>query len=187
MKPGSAAMLRGFAAACLLAATLGASAADTPAAGITLKTGWLRPVAAGMAEAKVYVDIASATDLVLVGATTPVARKVELVDVTNKGDQSESRVVASMPVPAGKMTRLAYRGSHLRLVDINKDLANGTVVPVTLAFKSPDGKDVTAQFDAKVRGLLLPLQMPAVVDKDPNAETKAAAPAVNEAAPATGK
>ncbi len=119
-----------------------------------------------MAEAKVYVDIASATDLVLVGATTPVARKVELVDVTIKGDQSESRVVASMPVPGGKMTRLAYRGSHLRLVDINKDLANGTVVPVTLAFKSPDGKDVTAQFDAKVRGLLLPLQMPAVVDKD---------------------
>ena len=187
MKPGPAAVLRGCAATCLLALSLGASAADTPAAGITLKTGWLRPAAAGMAEARVYVDIVSATDLVLVGATTPVARKVELVDVTLKGDQSESRVVASMPVPGGKMTRLAYRGSHLRLVDINKDLANGTAVPVTLAFKSPDGKDVTAQFDARVRGLLLPQQMPAVVKQEAQPAAKDAAPDAKDAAPAMAK
>jgi periplasmic copper chaperone A len=177
MKPGAAVLLRGCAATCLLALSLGAPAADMPGPGITLKTGWLRPAAAGMAEASVYVDIVSATDLVLVGATTPVARKVELVEVTFKGDQSESRVVASMPVPGGRTTRLAYRGSHLRLVDINKDLANGTAVPVTLAFKSADGKDVTAQFDARVRGLLLPQQMPAVVKQE-------AQPAVKDAAPA---
>jgi periplasmic copper chaperone A len=187
MTPGFTALLHGCAAACLVAVTLGAFAADPPDAGITLKTGWLRPAAAGMAEARVYVDIVSATDLVLVGATTPVARKVELVDVTLKGDQSESRVVAAMPVPGGKMTRLAYRGSHLRLVDINKDLANGTVVPVTLAFKSPDGKDVAARFEAKVRGMLLPQQMPAVVKQEAEPAAKDVAPGVKDAAPAMAK
>ena len=99
MNRGTLALLRRCAVAAALAVSLGASAADAPAGGVTLKTGWLRPVAAGMAEAKVYVDITSATDLVLVGATTPVARKVELVEVTAKGEQSEAKVVASMPVP----------------------------------------------------------------------------------------
>jgi periplasmic copper chaperone A len=187
MNPGPTALLRGCTAACLLVVTLGVVAADTPAANVTLKTGWLRPAAAGMAEARVYVDIVSATDLVLVGATTPVARKVELVDVTIKGDQSETRVVASMPVPGGKMTRLAYRGSHLRLVDINKDLANGAAVPVTLAFKSPDGKELSARFDATVRGLLLPQQMPAVVNKDADTAVRDATPPTGATAPGIAK
>jgi copper(I)-binding protein len=170
-----------------LLVSLLASAADTPAGGVTLKIGWMRPAAAGMAEAKVYVDITSETDLVLVGATTPVARKVELVDVTSKGEQSEAKVVASMPVPGGKTTRLAYLGSHLRLVDINKDLANGNAVPITLAFKSPEGKQVSAQFDARVRGLLLPQQMPALVKQDAAPAASDAAPAAMDAAPAMAK
>jgi len=191
MNPGSTALLRRCAAASVLAVSLFvslvASAADAPTGSVTLKTGWLRPAAAGMAEAKVYVDITSETDLVLVGATTPVARKVELVDVTTKGEQSEARLVASMPVPAGKTTRLAYLGSHLRLVDINKDLANGNSVPITLAFKSPDGREVTAQFDARVRGLLLPQQMPALIKPIDEPAAKDLAPAAKDAAPAMAK
>ncbi len=174
--------MHGIVAACAVAAAccaLGgdAFAADTMASPtiaspITLKTAWLRPAAAGMADAQAYVDIVSATDLELVGASTPFAKKVELVQVTMKGDVAESKVVTSMPVPGGKTTRLAYRGSHLRLVEIAKSFGNGTPVPLTLAFKSPDGKDVTATIDAQVRGLLLPQQMPAVVTKDPEPAVK---------------
>ena len=180
-------VLRRGAATLALAVSLGASAADVPVGSVTLKTGWLRPAAAGMAEAKVYVDIVSETDLVLVGATTPVARKVELVDVTTKGEQSEAKVVASMPVPGGKTTRLAYLGSHLRLVDITKDLANGNAVPITLAFKKPDGKELTVQFDARVRGLLLPQQMPASIKPIDEPAAKGAAPSVKDPAPPMAK
>jgi copper(I)-binding protein len=184
MNNGAVALLRRCAAACVLVVSLVASAADAPAGSVTLKTGWLRPAAAGMAEAKVYVDITSESDLVLVGATTPVARRVELVDVTTKGEQSEAKVVTSMPVPGGKTTRLAYLGSHLRLVDVNKDLANGNAVPITLAFKSPDGKAVAAQFDARVRGLLLPQPMPALIKPVDEPAPKDVAPAAKGAAPA---
>jgi copper(I)-binding protein len=106
---------------------------------------------------------------------------------TAKGALSEAKVVASMPVPAGKTTRLAYLGSHLRLVDINTALANGNAVPITLAFKSPDGKQVTAQFDARVRGLLLPQQMPALDKQDAEPAAKDAAPAAKDASPAMAK
>ena len=171
--------LRGFVAACAFAAACVAAAGD-PAPGITLKTAWLRPAAAGMAEAQAYVDIISASDLVLVGASTPFAKKVELVEVTMKDDKPEAKVVASMPVPGGKTTRLAYRGSHLRLVDITKDFGNGTPVPLTLEFKSPDGRQLTASVNATVRGVLLPQQMPATAPT-------AAEPAASGAAPAAAK
>ena len=138
--------------------------ATTVAAGdVTLKTAWMRPAGSGT-DAQIYVDIVSDTDLVLVGASTPLAKKIELIEVTVPGEPSEGRVVSSMPVPGGKMTRLAYRGSHLRLVEITKDLANGTLVPVTLAFKNPEGKTMTAKFEAQVRGLLPPPRtMPAPI------------------------
>jgi len=179
--------LRGAAAVVALLASVCAVAADTPSGSVTLKTAWLRPAATGMAEAKVYVDIVSETDLVLVGATTPVARKVELVDVTTKDGQYEAKVVSSMSVPGGKTTRLAYLGSHLRLVDVNKDLANGNAVPITLAFKKPDGKEVTATFDASVRGLLLPQQTPAIVKPEAEPAARDVAPAAKETAPAMAK
>ena len=145
-------------AGCALMAVTAALAVD-----VTLKTAWMRPAAAGMSEAQIYVDIVSDTDLVLVAASTPVAKKVELVEVTVPGEPSDGKVVASMPVPGGKTTRLAYKGSHLRLVEITKDVGNGTLVPVTLEFKTPEGKSTTAKFEDQVRGLLLPRTMPAPI------------------------
>ena len=143
---------------------------------VTLSTAWLRPAAAG-SDAQVYVDIASDIDLVLVSASTPVAKKVELVAVAVPGEPSDGKVVASMPVAGGKTTRLAYKGSFLRLVQLNKDLGNGTLVPVTLEFKTPDGKAMTAKFDAQVRGLLPPRTMPAPIKPVEADPPKDAAPA----------
>ena len=150
--------VRAALAGCALMVATAAAAGD-----VTLKTAWMRPAGAGT-EAQIYVDIVSDTDLVLVGASTPVAKKIELIEVTVPGEPSDGKVVSSMPVPGGKMTRLAYRGSHLRLVEVTKDLGNGTLVPVTLAFKNPEGKTMTAKFEAQVRGLLPPPRtMPAPI------------------------
>jgi len=150
--------LRAALAGCALMVATTAAAGD-----VTLKSAWMRPAGAGT-DAQIYVDIVSDTDLVLVGASTHVARKIELIEVTVPGEPSEGKVVSSMPVPGGKMTRLAYRGSHLRLVEVTKDLGNGTLVPVTLAFKNPEGKTMTAKFEAQVRGLLPPPRtMPAPI------------------------
>jgi len=165
-------------ARCGIAALCAMSAACALATEVTLRTAWLRPAAGGMAEALAYVDITSDSDLELVGASTPFAKKVELVLVTIKDNvPAEPKVVDSLPVPAGKTTRLAYRGSHLRLVEITKSFGNGTAVPLTLLFKSRDGKEVTAAVDAQVRGLLLPQQMPAVVGKEPEPPAKESSPA----------
>ena len=130
------------------------------AADITLKSAWMRPAPGGAETARAYVDIESSVALQLVGASTPVARRVEIVLVRQIGDPSSEEVVASLPVPAGTTTRLAYRGNHLRFIGIAHDLANGTPVPLTLTFRDAAGREVRAITNVLVRGLLLPQQMP---------------------------
>jgi len=100
-----------------------------------------------------------------VGATTPVARKVEIVQVTRLDGTDPGKVVAKMAVEPGAPTRLAYKGSHLRLVKVRRDLALGSPVPVTLQFRDRAGRRVTAQADVQVRGVALP--MPAASDGQP--------------------
>ena len=150
---------RGAAAAVLLVLL----AAPAAAAEIKLSSAWMRPAPAG-SDARAYVDIASDVPLTLVGATTPLARKVELVLLKKYDGTDPGKVVARMPVEPGTPTRLAYKGSHLRLVGVRKDLLPGAPVPVTLQFRDRAGKRFTAQADIRVHGVALP--MPAAPDPD---------------------
>jgi copper(I)-binding protein len=149
-----AGMLRGarraFAAAVLCALAAGAAATD-----IKLTSMWMRPAEKGT-DAKAYVDIASDTPLTLVGATTPVARNVQLVLLKKYDGTDPGKVVTRIPVEPATPTRLAYKGSHLLLVGVREDLVPNAAVPVTLLFRDKAGKRVTAQADIRVHGLALP-------------------------------
>jgi copper(I)-binding protein len=129
------------------------------AAEVRLQNAWMRPAPAGAETAKAYVDIASDGALELVGASTPAAKKVELVAVTVKDTTIEEKIVASLPVAAGTPTRLAFNGNHLLLSGITRDLGNGAPVPLTLTFKDAGGKTVQATTRILVRGLLRPEQV----------------------------
>jgi copper(I)-binding protein len=145
-------------ALAMLGITL-AGAAD--AAEVTLKNAWMRPAAAGAESARAYVDIVSDTALVLTAASTPIASKVQIVLVKTIGDPDSEEMVPSLAVPAGKTTRLAYRGDHLRLVGVSRDVGNGDPVPLALTFKDAAGQSVKATTNVVVRGLLLPQHTPA--------------------------
>jgi copper(I)-binding protein len=138
----------GFVLAALLAAP--AQAVD-----IRLSSAWMRPAAAG-SDARAYVDIHSDAPLTLVGASTPLARKVAIVVVRKTDGLDPGKVVRRLPVSAGTPTRLAYKGNHLLLAGVRRDIANGTPVPLTLEFRDAAGKRYEARTDLRVRGLLLP-------------------------------
>ena len=86
---------------------------------------------------------------------------MQLVRVDRIDDPASEVVVREMAVPAGTTTRLAYRGDHLRLTGIKRDVANGDPVPLTLTFRDAAGKRLVATTSIVVRGLLLPQQGPA--------------------------
>jgi copper(I)-binding protein len=141
-------------------AVLGVSLAGVVhATEVTLRNAWMRPAPAGAESARAYVDIGSDAPLVLTGASTPIASKVQIVLVKRLGDPESEEVVPSLAVLAGATTRLAYRGDHLRLVGVTRDVANGDPVPLTLTFKDAAGRPVKATTDIVVRGLLSPQRM----------------------------
>ena len=137
------------------AAILGiACHAGAQSAAVDLDSAWMRPALAGQARARTYVDIKSDTALTLTQATTPVAGAIEFVTVAGNGDAET--VVATVAVAPGVPTRLAFRGNHLRLVDINRDLRNGEQVPVTLHFRDAQDRVVSATATVVVRGFTVP-------------------------------
>lgn len=129
-------------------------AALAAAQGITLSEAWMRPAYQGQPTASLYVDIASAEALKLVGARSPLATRAEIILAEiGEPDPSKHKVVKELPVPANAQTRLAYLGNHVRLHGIKRDLKPGERVPVTLVFVGADGKQRTASTEALIRGL----------------------------------
>jgi copper(I)-binding protein len=74
---------------------------------------------------------AGAADRV-VGASTPVAGRVEMHVTLREGDVMKMREVKSFEVPAGGSFELKPGGAHLMLVDLKRALKKGETVPLTL-------------------------------------------------------
>src|SRR4029453_9417781 len=129
------------------------------AAEVTLRNAWMRPAPAGAASARAYVDIGSDASLVLTGASTPIASKVQIVLVKRIGDPDSEEVVPSLAVLAGATTRLAYLCDHLRLVGITRDVANGESIPLTLTFTDSARRPVKATTNVVISGVVCPPQI----------------------------
>lgn len=139
---------------CYLIGAAAALAASIAAAEVKLENGWLRPAYAGQPAAMVYVDIQSTEALKLVDAKSPVAKGAVLVLVDPPGAQPDQhKVVKELPVAANQPTRLAYLGSHVRLVDIQQDLVPGATIPLQLTFVDAKGKRWSVSTEAVVRGI----------------------------------
>jgi periplasmic copper chaperone A len=122
---------------------------------VSLANAWMRPAAAGQKEAQVYVDIRAAEPVKLVSARTPAAKRAELVLLDPpQPDTGKLRVVREIAVPANQETRLAYRGSHVRLLELQRAANPGEKLPLELTFVDAKGKRTSLATDVLVRGLV---------------------------------
>jgi copper(I)-binding protein len=103
-----------------------------------------------------YLDIESTEPVKLVGARSPVAKSAKLVVVDPPGSHSPQQVVREIAIPANQPKRLAYLGSHVRLVDIARDVVPGMRVPIELDFVDANGTRRTLATEADVRGVAVP-------------------------------
>ena len=132
---------------------------------VVLEHAWMRPAPRGQAQAAVYVDIRAAQPMKLVGASSPAARHAELVLVDPPHpDPATHRIVGELPI-TGNRLRLALGGSHVRLVDVGRDLHPGERVPLELAFVDASGKRSTAATEVLVRGLMIHPPQPQPQDR----------------------
>ena len=71
----------------------------------------------------------------VVGASSPLAGKVEMHVTTREGDVMKMRKVASFEIPAGGTFELKPGGAHLMLMGLRQPLKEGDRVPLTLTLE----------------------------------------------------
>jgi len=96
---------------------------------------------------------AGAADRV-VGASSPVAGRIEMHVTLREGDVMKMREMKSFEIPAGGSFELKPGGAHLMLLDLKRPLKKGEKVPLTL--KLEKGGEVKAELTVEERGARQP-------------------------------
>jgi copper(I)-binding protein len=113
---------------------------------VEIEKPWIRATPPGAKIAAGYMTIrnkGSQPDR-LVGASSPMAAKVQTHVTVKDGEVLRMREVKGYEIPAKGTFELKPGGAHLMLVDIKQALKEGDKVPVTLKFEK--SRDVTVEF-----------------------------------------
>jgi periplasmic copper chaperone A len=104
---------------------------------LQVRHSWSRATPPGAKVGVTYMEIrnSGAKPARVIGASTPLARKVEMHVTTHDGGVARMREVKTLDIPAGGRVELRPGGSHLMLVDLVRPLAKGERIPLTLRFE----------------------------------------------------
>ena len=107
---------------------------------------WARATAPQQKVGGAYVTLTSPAGDRLLGASSPVAGRVEMHEMQVEGTVMRMRELADgLPLPAGQAVSLAPGGNHLMLVDLKQPLVAGQAIPVQLRFRDAPPMEVLMQ------------------------------------------
>jgi periplasmic copper chaperone A len=110
---------------------------------------WVRGLPPGVANASAYMTLTNTgnEDIVLTGASSPIAGSVLLHSTMNHDGMLHMTEVETLTIPAGAEVRLESGGTHLMLTALKQTPTPGTDVELTLEFA-----------DGETRALQLPVR-----------------------------
>ena len=135
----------------VLAAAL--AAAPAALAQVAVTDAWVRGTVASQKATGAFMQLKSASDVSLVGASSPVAGIVEIHEMKMDAGVMRMSAIPALPLPAGRAVELKPGGYHVMLMALKAPLKEGDTVPVTLTFKDKDGKASTTLVNAPVKAL----------------------------------
>ncbi|MBK9160911.1 MAG: copper chaperone PCu(A)C [Nitrosomonadales bacterium] len=136
----------GLLAAMLLSS--GACAGD-----ISVEDAWVRATVPGQDAAMADMRITSKQSASLVGASSSVAKIVEIHSMSHENGMMKMREVKSVELPAGRRVGLGESGYHLMLIGLKAPLKAGDSVPLTLRIRVGKSEPVELEVQAGVRPL----------------------------------
>ena len=141
---------------------LAAALAVAPAAlaQVAVTDAWVRGTVASQKATGAFMQLKSATDVSLVGASSPVAGIVEIHEMKMDAGVMRMSAVAALPLPAGKTVELKPGGYHVMLMALDRTLAEGEIVPITLTFEDAAGKRQSVEVKAPVKPLTAGMRKP---------------------------
>jgi len=147
-----------FRPAALLILSLAASPAVAESSQISATQAWSRPAAAGGAGAGYLTLVNRGKADILVGASSPLASRVELHSASMTGGMMRMDAESRVPVPAGGQIKFAPGGRHLMFVGLTRALHVGDTLPATLRFAS--GRTLTVNLKVAVGAPEAPPKVP---------------------------
>lgn len=157
-------------AAILWLALAGGMAPAQTAGSPQVTDAWARATPAKAANGAAYLTIESATPDRLTGASTPVAGRAELHQMTMQGNVMRMRQIAGIDLPAGQPVTLKPGGLHFMLLGLKQPLKKGDKFPLTLDFAKAGARTVEVSVAgagamgpnaAESGGMPMPMPMPA--------------------------
>ena len=118
-------------------------AACQQAAQVEVKDVWARDSVGGTASAAIYMTIDSPGADRLIGASTPAAKKTDLMTMEMTGGAMGMSYVKAIDLPAGTPVSLNPAGLHVWLAELNQPLRAGQSIPLTLKFEKAGERQVT--------------------------------------------
>lgn len=120
---------------------------------VTVSDAWVRGTVKGQSATGAFMQLKSATDVVLKSAASPVAGTVEIHEMKMDGTVMRMKAIPQLEVPAGKSVELSPGGYHVMLMGLKKPLAKGDKVPLKLHFEGRDKKAQDVELQVEVRDL----------------------------------
>ena len=129
------------------------AAAPAALAQVAVTEPWVRGTVPAQKSTGAFMQLKSASDVALVGASSPAAGVVEIHEMKMEGGVMRMAAVKKIDLPAGQVVELKPGGYHVMLMDLKAQAREGDKLPVTLTFQDKAGKRFTMDVQAPVRAL----------------------------------
>lgn len=120
-------------------------------ADVSVNHAWVRSTAPGQPVGAAYMQLVSDSDTVLVSASSPVAKTVEMHEMSMNGDVMKMRQLKQIELKAGQKVSLEPGGLHLMLIDVKHQIKPDEIVPIQLEFKDKSGKSTSVDLKVKAQ------------------------------------
>ncbi|WP_116826270.1 copper chaperone PCu(A)C [Pseudomonas syringae] len=114
---------------------------------------WVRATVPGQSATGAFMRITADTDSKLVDVASPVAKTVQIHEMSMKGDVMSMQRVNSVDLPAGKPVMLDSDGYHVMFMGLSAQVKEGDQVPLTLTVEDAKGTKQTIQVTAVAKSL----------------------------------
>ena len=142
-----------------IAVALAAGATVASAADLEVNGAWVRGTVPAQHASGAFMTLSSHDGAKVVGASSPVAAKVEVHEMSMQNGIMVMRPMPDLEVPAGKEVVLAPGSYHIMLMGLKQQLKPGETVPITLQIEGADNSTSSVTVSAEVRPLTAGMPM----------------------------
>lgn len=115
---------------------------------------WVRTTVPGQPSSGAFMRITADVDSKLLNVASPVAKDVQIHEMSMANDVMRMGPVDSVSLPAGKAVSLDPDGYHVMLMGLSGQIKEGDQVPLTLTIENAQGVRETVQVKAQARPMM---------------------------------